>query len=247
TKSQIMVKDEIIMFLISIVFSIFYAVADIGKDKDENWWYVFVGLPLIISLSYILLITLFLLSFILRIKNIKKSTQNNESLESESKRLKVVETEKIASYVFMIWINSVAIGVYYIFAFSVGGVLILIQYIRNESLMHKPNQLNIPKLVVDHAPNEDPDVSQTNSTNCFFGLFHSNKDSSLLSASNSLSPRESFRHSFRDSFRDSFINMKLPFTKIQIQVVQHQTSDFSDNITNDNHVHLETPAISNIS
>ncbi|CAG8714496.1 23614_t:CDS:2 [Cetraspora pellucida] len=243
------------------MFSIFYAVTFIDKDETENWWCSSLSdqiVPLILSLAHFLFITLFLISLKLRIKSIKRSTQcNDDSLESESQRLRFVETEKITSYVFMIWVqllfliiyliaqftmaNSVATGVYYTFALSIGGVLILIQYIRNESLMHGQNQSKIPKLVIDHVSTEGPNVSQINSMkNYFFGRFHSNKNLSPSSTSINSSPRESFRYSFRDSFQ----KLKLPFTKIQVQVVQHQTSDFS---TIDSHDHLEIPVTSDIS
>ncbi|CAG8698818.1 7491_t:CDS:2 [Dentiscutata erythropus] len=215
TRNKIFIKDEIVMFLISSIFSILFSAADIDNEKNLNWWCSPINepmIPFILSLAYLLFTTFFFISLKLRIKSAKSSTQNesddtlNESHENnlfgagnESNSLHFVEIEKITSYIFAVWlilfiytitqvamVDSVVIGVYYM-----------------------------------------------------FGRSNSNTNLVLTPITTNSTSRES-RRSFRESVRNSFQKI---FTKIQVQVVQHQTVDSYSDCGDDGHVRLEIPTV----
>ncbi|RIB10471.1 hypothetical protein C2G38_185834 [Gigaspora rosea] len=279
TRKNILIKDEIIMILLSTIFSILYAVMDIGNEKNVNWWCSPINepiIPFILSIIYFIIFGFFIISLKIQIKNAiqtrefentpNKSPENNlVDSENESERLQVTEIKKITSYISIIWVqvfvmfiytitqlaraDSMFIGVYYIFGLSISDILILFQYIRYESLIHGQNQSKIPKFVINQAPTKNSNDSPINTTkNWFLGQFHSNKHLTFSSINSSFSSSRESYTSFRDSFRDSIQKFKLPFTKIQVQVVQHQISESSDSYSDsgsDGHIRLEIPTINN--
>ncbi|KAF0481619.1 hypothetical protein F8M41_023537 [Gigaspora margarita] len=279
TRNKILIKDEVIMILLSTIFSVLYAVMDIGNEKNVNWWCSPINdpiIPFILSLVYFLLFGFFIISLKIHIKNATTQTKEFENTpnespknslvdsENESERLQITEIKKITSYISMIWvqvfvmfiytitqlarINSMFIGIYYIFGLSISGILILFQYIRYESLTHGQR---IPKFVINQVPTKNANDSPINTTkDWFLGQFHSNKNLTFSPINSSFSSSRESYNSLRDSFRDSFQKLKLPFTKIQVQVVQHQISESSDSYSDsssDGHFRLEIPTINNIS
>ncbi|CAG8496234.1 12831_t:CDS:2 [Gigaspora rosea] len=238
---------------------------DIGNEKNVNWWCSPINepiIPFILSIIYFIIFGFFIISLKIQIKNAiqtrefentpNKSPENNlVDSENESERLQVTEIKKITSYISIIWVQFVMF-IYTITQLARADsidILILFQYIRYESLIHGQNQSKIPKFVINQAPTKNSNDSPINTTkNWFLGQFHSNKHLTFSSINSSFSSSRESYTSFRDSFRDSIQKFKLPFTKIQVQVVQHQISESSDSYSDsgsDGHIRLEIPTINN--
>ncbi|CAG8751201.1 19393_t:CDS:2, partial [Gigaspora margarita] len=225
--------DEVIMILLSTIFSVLYAVMDIGNEKNVNWWCSPINypiIPFILSLVYFLLFGFFIISLKIHIKNATTQIKEFENTPNESPKNSLVDSENESERL------------------SISGILILFQYIRYESLTHGQK---IPKFVINQAPTKNANDSPINTTkDWFLGQFHSNKNLTFSPINSSFSSSRESYNSFRDSFRDSFQKLKLPFTKIQVQVVQHQISESSDSYSDsssDGHFRLEIPTINNIS